>query len=142
MSKLVAAARSLIGVRFRHRGRSSKIGVDCAGKVRVVYRICGVELPDFLLYGRIPNKEELVRHAEEALGPPVAVAPVRVSDLQVGDVVLMRFVVEPHHVAMIADYIFGGLSMIHADGHTGKVIEHRLAPDHVARITHVFRRPV
>lgn len=82
----------------------------------------------------------LVQRVTEALGAPVAVAPVPASTLAVGDVVLMRFEVEPHHVALIGDYVFGGFSLIHADGHTGCVVEHRMAPDHIRRITHVFRR--
>lgn len=141
MTDLVAAARARIGTRFRHRARSST-HADCAGLGVLIYADCGVTLPDFRLYGREPVKDGLVSRITEALGGPVAVAPVRVSDLQLGDVIVLRFDVEPHHVAFVADYLFGGFSMIHADGHTGKVIEHRLAPDHVARITHVFRRPV
>lgn len=141
MSNLVAAARARKGAQFRHRARSSKF-TDCAGLGVLVYADCGVTLPDFRLYGREPNKDGLVDYVTAALGDPVAVAPVRVLDLQVGDVIVLRFDVEPHHVAIVGDYLFGGFSMIHADGHTGKVIEHRMAPDHVKRITHVFRRPV
>lgn len=141
MNPLVAAARARIGTRFRHRARNSKYA-DCAGLVVLVYGDCGVTLPDFRLYGREPVNDGLIKRGSEALGEPVAVAPVRVTGLQVGDVIVQRFDVEPHHVAFVADYIFGGFSMIHADGHTGKVIEHRMAPDHVKRITHVFRRPV
>lgn len=141
MSKLVAAARARIGTRFRHRGRSNS-HLDCAGLGKAIYADCGVEVPDFVLYGREPVNDGLVMHMTRALGTPVAIAPVRTSDLQIGDIIVMRFEVEPHHVAIVGDYIFGGFSMIHADGHTGKVIEHRMAPDHVKRITHVFRRPV
>jgi hypothetical protein len=108
----------------------------------MIYADCGVTISDYRLYGREPNKDGLIEYVTAALGGPVAVAPVRLSDLQVGDVIVLRFEVEPHHVAIVGDYIFGGFSMIHADGHTNKVIEHRMAPDHVKRITHAFRRPV
>lgn len=141
MSALVAAARARIGTRFRHRGRSDSY-LDCAGLGKAVYADCGVELPDFVLYGREPVKDGLVARITEALGEPVAIAPVQTHAMQVGDVIVLRFEVQPHHVSLVGDYIFGGFSMIHADGHTGKVIEHRMAPDHVKRITHVFRRPV
>jgi cell wall-associated NlpC family hydrolase len=141
MTDLVSAARARLGTRFRHRGRSSKY-TDCAGLGVLIYADCGVALPDYRLYGREPNKDGLVDYVTAALGQPVAVAPVSLPDIRVGDVIVLRFDVEPHHVAIVANYIFGGFSMIHADGHTGKVIEHRMAPDHVKRITHVFRRPV
>lgn len=141
MSALVDAARKYLGVPFRHRGRGSKL--DCVGLGVRVYQDCGVEVPDFLHYGREPFKDGLVERITAALGEPVALAPVRQSDLQVGDVILLKFYRDPHHVALVSDYPHAGaFAMIHADGHNGCVIEHRLAPDHLARITHVFRRPV
>lgn len=141
MSELVAAARQYLGVRFRHRGRS-KNGIDCAGIVKCSYLDCGVDLPDFLLYGKEPYRDGLTSRTEEALGAPVALSPVRRFQLQIADVMVMRFEHEPHHMAFVTDYPLGGLAMLHADGHSKKVIEHRLADDHIARITHVFRRPV
>lgn len=150
MSRLIAAARRYVGVRFRHRGRSEK-GLDCAGLGWLAYHDCGIELEDFRLYGREPHKDGLVTRLSSLLGDPVAVAPVTAAQLQVGDVIVLRFQGEPHHVAFVGDYFLGGFSMIHADGEAanpdtpkkpGRVVEHRMAPDHVARITHVFRRPV
>lgn len=141
MSRLSIAARRYLGVRFRHRGRTYR-GLDCAGLGWLAYADCGVSLPDFQLYGREPHKDGLTRRIAEVLGDPVSVVPVKRSDILVDDVVVMRFEHEPHHVAIVGDYVLGGLSLIHADGMAGKVIEHRLADDHIQRITHVFRRPV
>lgn len=143
MNALVAAARQFKGTPFRHRGRTAR-AVDCVGLGVLAFRACGVEIADFILYSTEPSGEGsmLVDRIAAALGAPVAVAPVSVDLLAVGDVVAMRFAAAPHHVGILGDYRFGGLSLIHADGHTGRVVEHRLAADHVARITHVFRRPV
>lgn len=143
MSQLVAAARKYMNVRFRHRGRNER-GLDCAGLASVAYRDCGVALKDFLLYAKEPQAHDaaLTKHMAAALGEAVAQAPVRLSELQVGDVIVLRFEVEPHHVAIVTDYLFGGFGIIHADGHSKRVLEHRLTPDMVNRITHVFRRPV
>lgn len=138
---LVAAARTLLGKPFRHRGRGPKY-FDCAGAVKEAYRLNGVDLPDFLLYGREPHDDGLIRYITKALGDPIALAPVVERKLKPGDVIVVRFDIEPHHVAMVTDYPFGGLAMLHACGHNNKVIEHRMAPDHIRRITHVFRRPV
>jgi cell wall-associated NlpC family hydrolase len=142
MSRLVEAARRYKGTRFRHRGRSSSF-VDCAGLGWRIYHDCGVDLPDFRLYGPEPHNDGLVQHMTVAFGAPVHVAPVRFCDLQLGDVVVMRFQTEPHHVGMIADYVKPGhLSLIDADGMEGKVVERRLSEKYLARITHVFRKPV
>jgi cell wall-associated NlpC family hydrolase len=141
MSALVAAARRHLGVRFRHRGRSPR-GLDCAGLAWLAYHDCGVTLPDFRLYGTEPAEDGLVRHMIAAVGAPLYVGPVPPAALRPGDVAVFRFEIEPHHVALLGDYRFGGLSVIHACGHNGRVIEQRLTDDMTQRITHVFRRPV
>lgn len=141
MNALVCAARRYDKARFRHRGRKIT-GIDCAGLIWASYRDCGVLLPDFRLYGKEPHRNGLVRYVTAALGEPVAIAPVRRAQLQVGDVLVLRFDHEPHHMAIVTNYPIGGLAMIHADGHSKKVTECRLADDYIERITHVFRRPV
>lgn len=137
MSALADAARQYIGVRFRHRGRDRR-GLDCAGLVWAAYRDLGTVLPDFRLYGREPHRDGLTKHVSNALGEPV-------SGAQDGDVLVMRFEREPHHVAVVGSHDYSGLralTIIHADGWNGRVLEQRLTPDMVSRITHVFRRPV
>lgn len=141
MNRLVEAARKYKGVKFQHQGRKAHC-LDCAGLGWLAYQDCGVTLHDFRKYGPEPFEDGLVKHVTKALGEPVKLSPVTRRDLEVGDVVIMRFAVNPHHVAMVTDYLYGGLALIHADGHTGRVVEHRLADDHIQRITHVFRRPV
>lgn len=139
--QLSQAARRYVGVRFRHRGRSKR-ALDCAGLGVISYADCGVELPDFRLYSEEPHDDDLIAKITLALGPPVAVYPVHRHRLRVDDVIVQRFEQEPHHVAILGSYVLSGLSMIHADGMAGHVVEHYLSDDHVARITHVFRRPV
>lgn len=138
MSKLTDAARGYLDVRFRHRGRS-RHGLDCAGLMVLAYRDCGVVLPDFRLYGREPHKDGLARYVRAAMGPEIH------APLADGDVLLMRFAIEPHHLAMVVAVEYGGVSafnIIHADGHVGRVLEQRLTPDMAQRITHQFRRAV
>ena len=114
------------------------------------YRDCGVELKDFELYEAEPAQHGpgLTERVREAMGPEVAVGPVSLDQLQLGDVLVIRFVREPHHVAIVGDYYKPGhFSIIHADAFPhdairGRVIEQRLAPATLALVTHVFRRPV
>ena len=140
-SLLVSAARKYIGVPFLHQGRN-KHGLDCAGLAWISFRDAGFAATDYRAYGRTPHDGELEKAMEVALGAPVKVGNVSEADLQAGDVVLMRFTIEPHHVGIIGDYPYGGFSLIHTSGHSRKVIEHRLAADHVKRITHIFRKPL
>lgn len=141
MNALVDAARSMLGTRWRHRGRSLH-GVDCAGLVVLAYRQCGVETVDTVLYGREPNRDgALVIHATASLGQPLPEG----TPLCDGDVLVMRFDIEPHHMAIVAAANYGGtpaFNIIHSDGHSGRVLEQRLTPDIAARITHIYRRAV
>lgn len=141
MSQLAAAALRYRGVPFRHLGRTER-ALDCAGLAWIAHRDCGVVLPDFRRYGREPHNDGLIKHITVALGDPVAVAPVSLDRLFAGDVVVMRFKVDPHHVAIVTDYPYGGLALVHACGEVKRVVWHRLAPDQVKRITHVFRKPI
>lgn len=146
MGQLVDAARVYIGTKWRHRGRSVH-GVDCAGLGILAYRDCGVDLPDFRLYGREPHNDGLVTYMTAALGAPVweADGSGEVVDLHDGDVIVLRFDKEPHHVAIVAAANYGGtdtFNVIHAHGNVGRVVEQRLTHDVVERITHVYRKGV
>lgn len=143
MSRIVEVARTWIGAPFVHQGRNRN-GVDCVGLPWCVYRELGVAFDDFRAYAHESDSAELVGRIRAALGDPVAVAPVKFSDLQAGDIALFRFAVEPHHLGIIADYMGlpGHFSFIDADGGYERVIERRLSEKYLKRITHVFRRPV
>lgn len=79
----------------------------------------------------------------DVLGDPHAVGPVKREQLQPGDIIVLRYSVEPHHIAIVSNYPYGdGLGIIHADGWTQVVTEHRLSDDMVKRVTHMFRKPV
>jgi hypothetical protein len=93
-----------------------------------------VILPDIRIYGREPHRNGLERVVEAGFGVAVDRAP------EPGDLLLMRFEREPHHLAFAGDYVHGGLSMIHAYGTAGKVVEHRLDDAWRGRIVAVYRR--
>lgn len=144
--KLVARARTYDKVPYVHRGRSRK-GVDCAGLVWCCYADEGILLPDVKRYGREPNRLGLMMQAvRDAFGHPVwegdSENRVPRALLAVGDVLVLRFVREPHHMAIIGTDRLRGLSLIHAHGESQKVVEHGLDDDWQSRILAVFRRPI
>lgn len=56
-----------------------------------------------------------------------------------GDLCLMKFSEQPHHIGLIGDYVHGGFSLIHADGGQMKVVEHRLNELWESRIIERYR---
>lgn len=92
-AELTAAALSLKDTRFHAQGRAPGVGLDCIGVIVCVARICGIPHTDRTDYPLRPNGE-LQGELESRL--------LRVrGELQEGDVLLMSFDKEPHHVAML-----------------------------------------
>lgn len=122
---VVACARALLGVRFRHQGRSAVHGLDCLGFLMVVAEGADVTfggLPPASLdetdYGTRPDAAALKAKLGQWL------VPVEVA--QPGDVVLLEIQGEPQHLALVGDYRQAGeLSLIHAYAPARKVVEHR-----------------
>jgi cell wall-associated NlpC family hydrolase len=142
--RLIDAARSCLGVKWRHRGRTRK-GLDCAGLPWLMYAECGVPLPDRRDYGRDPFREGLMSAIVEAVGPPVWKGPkgsCTRAMLDFADVVVMSPSALPRHVALIGDDLLHGFSLIHADGHHKAVIEHGMSSTDLNMIVAIFRRPL
>lgn len=146
MNAVVAQARTYLGVPFRHRGRTRR-ALDCAGLVWRAYADLGCILPDVERYGREPHRDGLMDAMRAAFGAPVWEGRTLVdrSTLQIGDIVVLRFAVQPHHIAMVTDDRHHGLGLIHAyspPGATGRVLEHGLDARWLSQILAVFRRPL
>lgn len=124
---IITAARSEIGTPFRHQGRLSGKALDCAGLIIHVARKLEIKYTDAGGYSRQPSNG-LLESMLEMQG-----CLEQVSDMQPGDVLLMRFK-EPQHLA-----IFAGDTIIHSYESVGKVCEHRLADVWRSRIVRVYR---
>ncbi|WP_426269137.1 NlpC/P60 family protein [Dyella kyungheensis] len=131
---MLAEARSYVAakVRFRHQGRSRN-GVDCAGLVFVSLSAAGRPPIDMQSYGREPLGGRLRAHLA------LNFEPVAKEFMAPGDVVLMRFRGEPCHVAIVGDYTYGGLSLIHSYAQVKKCVEHRIDDEWNSYIVEVFR---
>lgn len=130
----VAAARSYIGVRWRHQGRSRR-GVDCAGLVACALQDAGRPIEDRTTYGREPYMHSLEAVLLSHFGDPLPA-----NQMRVGDVALMHFRNgDPSHVGILGDYLYGGLSLIHAHATTRHVVEHRLDDEWAGYIVETYR---
>ena len=132
----IAAARAMLGLRWRHQGRDPQRGVDCAGLLVCAMRAIGRPVADVSAYGREPYRNTLERIMREGFGDPVPL-----DGMRVGDAVMLNFRNgDPSHVGILADYPYGGLSLIHAYARgVRKVIEHRLDEEWAGYIFEVYR---
>jgi cell wall-associated NlpC family hydrolase len=110
--QIVDTARSYLGVRYKHQGRT-KFGLDCLGLLVRVAHDLGLSTDDATDYGSVPDSRRLMRELDARLD--VVLAP------QIGDVLLMRFDNNPQHLAIITDK-----GIIHSYAQARKVVEHGL----------------
>jgi cell wall-associated NlpC family hydrolase len=137
---VVAEARTWLGTPFIHQARLRGVGVDCVGLPIGVARSLGLVAPDFDVtgYPGSPDGKSLLGLADQHM------TRIARADMQSGDVIVIRWEVEPQHFGMLGDYLHGGLSMIHAMGTRdgrGRVIEHRLDKSMLARFVAAYALP-
>jgi len=142
---IVAEARTWIGTPYQHQARVRGIGCDCGGLIGAVGVAVGAfpanawaaEFAPHAGYARTPANGMLEAICQRFL------RAIGLAAVQPGDVVLMRFSVEPQHLGILAPYHLGGLSLIHAYSHArpGRVVEHRLADVWRARVVQAFAFP-
>lgn len=119
---VVQEARAWLGTPFHHQARLKGVGVDCVGLVIGVARALGLVAPEFDVeaYPRTPDGTSLMALTSAHM------SRIDRQDMHSGDVIVVAFGPEPQHLAVLGNYAHGGLSIIHAHGPTGRVIETRL----------------
>lgn len=132
--RVVAHAREMIGVKWRHQGRKPW-AVDCLGLVELSLAAAGwvasAEMPKG--YGREPWDDRLRRGLHAHFNDPIS------GDWSPADVPLFRWGNgEPTHVGIIATHPHGGTSIIHASTRRG-VVETRLTGRLLDCVIEVYR---
>ena len=132
---LIAAARSFLGVPFRHQGRTVK-GMDCIGLIVLAFAAIGKPLRNRSDYGRLPANAKLDRELLEHFGE--GFAPDYLEP-QPGDVVSMTWAKEAAHVAIITPHPDRRIGLIHSSRDFDRVVEHGIDADWRSRIVKVYR---
>lgn len=135
--EIVKLAREIVGTPYAHQARIGGVAVDCAGVPAYVGTKLGVDFKDFTRYGRQPVPAEMKAALDRTL------IRVPLEEMQIGDVVWIRFEKEPQHLGILADHPNGGFSLIHAYNGAGfkKVLAHRLDEGWRRRVVAAWRYP-
>lgn len=125
---VIAEARSWLGTPYVHQHRAKGHAVDCVGLLIGVGRELGLLAADFDVppYPRKPDGVSMMEGCHAFLDP------VREDMARPGHILLVAFRKEPQHLGILADYLYGGFSLIHAYGSTdgkGRVEEWNLSSD-------------
>lgn len=127
-SEIVAAARECLCTPFRHQGRIPGLALDCAGVAVHAARRVGCSVAEPAAYGRLPHGGLLESWCERQDFLARADAPAA------GDLLLMRFMAEPQHLAVCT-----GAGIVHAYEGIGRTVEHDLDARWRRRIVRVYR---
>lgn len=126
-AKIIATARTYLGVPWHHQGRN-RAGMDCAGLIVKVAQDLNLTHFDTRGYSRIPDGVKLRGYLEKET--------VRVTNGQPGDIMLIRFARYPQHLAIISD-----VGMIHTYEQIGYVVEHRIDERWASRVLFTYAYP-
>jgi cell wall-associated NlpC family hydrolase len=136
----VAAARSMLGMRWRHQARDGGT-TDCAGVVLHAAKTQGFLITDIPTdYQREASPEAMVEVCRQHL------IEVTRAELRPGDIVVLRYPTT-NHIGIVGDYpIAGHLSIIHAQAtHPRCVVENRFCDEWLnlvkATVAGCFRFP-
>jgi cell wall-associated NlpC family hydrolase len=137
---IVAEARTWLKTPFHHQARVKHVGVDCAGLPICTGRALGCFPADMDVvgYARSPDGVSLLAYCDQWM------KRIEPAEMDVGDVIVIRFELDPQHLGIVGDYPGGGFSMIHALGTAdgrGRVVEHRLDEGTLERLVAVYRMP-
>ena len=136
-AQVVAEARTWIGTRWHHQASIKGVGSDCIGLVAGVARTLGIVGGDEFAvdpavrgYGREPDPDMLLAACARYL------EPVHLPEVQLGDILLLRFSSEPQHFALISqrnpDY------MLHAYAQARRIVENRIDAVWRSRIVRAY----
>jgi uncharacterized protein YijF (DUF1287 family) len=137
-SRIVEAARSLIGTPYKAHARKPGLGIDCPGVPIVTLWLVrpeewGTDVP---WYPMQPDGTLLAKCDEYMVR-------VKQEDMQPGDMVVCRWGKEPHHIGVVGQNERGSLTIIHAENwRYKKVVEHRLCfGDNAMKFVAAYRMP-
>ena len=144
--EIVAQARTWIGTKFVHQGRSKQTGsnaggVDCIGLAVGVVRELGIKdkdgqllhLHDYTNYSSLPSAKLLMGSLHKVL------TEIPIEEAVPGDVLVFRFKKEPQHIAILSELDKGVMRVIHSYRGPEKVTEQIINDQWKSRITSAFR---
>jgi len=138
---IIEEARTWLGTPYRHQGRVKGVGCDCGGIVIGVAKELGIEIKDYEGYGKMPHGGTMKKLLDSQF------QSVPIEEVQIGDILLMKIVRDPQHLALVTDY-----GMLHCytqlgrgkqkkATNAGRVVEHRLDEFWKKRILKIYRFP-
>jgi cell wall-associated NlpC family hydrolase len=135
---VVSEGLTWLGTPWLHQARLKGIGADCIGFIGGVAVALGIRgasewarAPEFHNYGPQPQAKLMLAGCARFLDP------IALADVQLADVLMLRFERDPMHFALVSRV--APLYVLHALSTAGKVTEHRVDATWANRIVRAWR---
>lgn len=137
-AQIVTTAREWLGTPYKHQASLKGVGCDCVGLIKGLshelklteYDTLGASDQKYNNYSQMPDSAFM----REALGRWLT--PIRIQDVQDGDVLFLAWVKDPQHLALKTD-----IGILHSYLQARKVVEHALDAAWAAKIIAAYRFP-
>lgn len=136
--RIIQEARTWVNTPFHLHGRLKHIGCDCVGLVLGVAKELNLMSKQNHV---LPHFETLDYHPRESnklLVQMLNLHLVEKTNLQIADVVMLKYDSIPGHIGIISQNNSGVLSIVHANMRFKKVVEHTLDESIKSRIVGIF----
>jgi cell wall-associated NlpC family hydrolase len=128
--EIINCARSFLGVKFKHQGRTNR-GLDCIGLIIAVGNQCNVLEGNYTQYGPIPDGKSFIHELRKYF------VRIQKENLQIGDIMSFSLPKYPCHVGIFTDK-----GIIHSINTRGGVVEHTLSHEMRCKMRDVYQFPL
>lgn len=136
---VVRMARSYLNTPFHHRGRLPGVGLDCVGLLVCVARELALVPPNFDIppYSINPDGQVFLDWCNRYM------TNIPAEAMQPGDAIVLIVDQHPQHLGILGDYLYGGLSIIHAASglHPPRVVETGLMFNRIQKFSAAYVLP-
>jgi len=143
-AQIIEYARSLLGVKYVHLGRSVNNGLDCIGLLRAVAQKYDLSSHDFRNYPPSADGRTLIRELDKAFGVDTGYVPdMPILPYEPGDVLVfwIRRKTRPMHAGIFIRMSDGRPGLLHTYATLGKVSAHGLNEWWSSRLCKVYKWP-
>jgi hypothetical protein len=133
-NKIIDEARTFLGTRWQHIGRSKEHGVDCVGLISCVLQNLDFEVNDLLNYTHMPDFKILQKKLLDNA------FLIDFKDIKKGDILTFKFEKTTTHVGFISEIKESQIYIIHAYSlYPRKVVEHIIDKRWINQISGCYR---
>ena len=136
--RIIQEAKTWMNTPFHLHGRLKNVGCDCVGLVLGVAQILNLRSKQNHVLPHFDTLDYHPRESNKLLEQMLKLHLVEKTNLQIADVVMLKYDSIPGHIGIVSQNQEGLLSIVHANMRFKKVVEHTLDESLRSKIVGIF----